>query len=73
MTVFDLHSQVLWSLLATEDLESIVEHISRDSKFYAAALARELVAAARSLATFPERGRIVPVQGKREAGGSLPG
>lgn len=52
--------QVAWSLLATRDLESIVEHISRDSEFYAAAVARELVAAARSLAIFPERGRVVP-------------
>ena len=45
--------EVVWSLLATADLESIVEHIVRDSEFYAAAVARELVAAARSLATFP--------------------
>jgi len=52
--------EVVWSLLATADLESIVEHIFRDSEFYAAAVARELVAAARSLATFSERGRGVP-------------
>ena len=52
--------EVVWSLLATADLESIVEHIFRDSEFYAAAVARELVAAARSLATFSERGRMVP-------------
>jgi plasmid stabilization system protein ParE len=51
--------EVVWSLLATADLESIVEHIFRDSEFYAAAVARELVAAARSLATFSERGRVV--------------
>ena len=35
--------EVVWSLLATADLESIVEHIFRDSEFYAAAVARELV------------------------------
>jgi toxin ParE1/3/4 len=52
--------EVVWSLLATADLESIVEHIFRDSEFYAAAVARELVATARSLATFSERGRVVP-------------
>ena len=39
---------------------SIVEHIFRDSEFYAAAVARELVTTARSLATFSERGRVVP-------------
>jgi len=51
--------EVVWSLLATADLESIVEHIFRDSEFYAAAVARQLVASARSLATFSERGRVV--------------
>jgi plasmid stabilization system protein ParE len=51
--------EVVWSLLATADLESIVEYICRDSEFYAAAVARELVAAARSLAAFSERGRVV--------------
>ena len=29
--------EVVWSLAATEDLESIVEYIFRDSEFYAAA------------------------------------
>jgi len=52
--------EVVWSLTATADLESIVQHIFRDSEFYAATVARELVAAARSLATFSKRGRIVP-------------
>jgi plasmid stabilization system protein ParE len=52
--------EVVWSVLATVDLESIIERITRDSEFYAAAVARELVAAARSLATFSERGHVVP-------------
>ena len=52
--------EVVWSLAATADLESIVEHIFRDSEFYAATVARELVAVARSLSTFSERGRVVP-------------
>jgi len=52
--------KVVWSLIATTDFESIVEYISRDSEFYAAATARELIAAARSLATLSERGRMVP-------------
>ena len=51
--------EVVWSLAATADLESIVEYIFRDSEFYAATVARELVAAARSLTTFSERGRMV--------------
>jgi len=46
--------EVVWSLAATADLESIVEYIYRDSEFYAATVARELVAMARSLATFSD-------------------
>ena len=52
--------EVVWSFRAAADLESIVEYIFRDSEFYGRAVARELVAVARSLATFAERGRIVP-------------
>lgn len=52
--------EIVWSLAATTDLESIVEHIARDSDFYAATVARELVAAGRSLRAFAERGRTVP-------------
>lgn len=54
-----MDKEVVWTLLATADLESIVEYILRDSESYAAAVARELMAAGRSLATLSERGRIV--------------
>lgn len=52
--------EIVWTLRATADLESIVEYIFRDSEFYATAVARELIAAARTLTTFAERGRMVP-------------
>ena len=52
--------EVVWTFRAAADLESIVEYIFRDSEFYATAVARELVAATRSLTTFAERGRMVP-------------
>jgi len=52
--------EIVWTLRATADLESIIEYIFRDSEFYATAVARELIAAARSLTTFAERGRMVP-------------
>ena len=52
--------EIVWTLRATADLESIVEYIFRDSEFYATAVAREVIAAARSLTTFAERGRMVP-------------
>lgn len=36
--------EVVWSVTATADFESIVEYIFRDSEFYAATVAREMVA-----------------------------
>jgi plasmid stabilization system protein ParE len=52
--------EVIWSIWASDDLVSVAEHISRDSESYAATVVRELVAAARSLRVFAERGRRVP-------------
>jgi toxin ParE1/3/4 len=52
--------EIVWSVWAGDDLVSIAEHISRDSESYAATVVRELIAAARSLRVFAERGRRVP-------------
>src|SRR5664279_259472 len=52
--------EIIWSAWASDDLVAVAEHISRDSASYAATVVRELVAAARSLCTFAERGRRVP-------------
>jgi plasmid stabilization system protein ParE len=51
---------VRWTETATEDLEEAAEFIGRDSRSYAAALVQETRAAAGSLRTFAERGRVVP-------------
>jgi toxin ParE1/3/4 len=51
---------VRWTETATQDLEEAAAFIGRDSRFYAAALVQETRAAARSLRTFAERGRVVP-------------
>lgn len=51
---------VRWTEAATRDLSEAAEFIARDSRFYAAALVREARAAAKSLATLADRGRIVP-------------
>ena len=51
---------VRWTETATQDLEGVAEFIGRDSRFYAAALVRETRAAAQSLRTLAERGRVVP-------------
>lgn len=55
-----MDQEVVWTESATADLESIVEYVFRDSEFYAAAITRELVAAASSLTTLAARGRNVP-------------
>ncbi|MCX6840811.1 MAG: type II toxin-antitoxin system RelE/ParE family toxin [candidate division WOR-3 bacterium] len=51
---------VVWSETAWHDLEQVADYIAQDSRHYAAAFVREVRDAARSLATFAERGRIVP-------------
>src|SRR5437867_10358389 len=52
--------RVIWLPSAARDLERIVQFIRRDSRTYAASVARQIVAAARQLAAFPRMGRIVP-------------
>lgn len=52
--------QVVWSPQALEDLELIAEYIARDSAHYAKSVVRDMIALARSLVQFPNRGRIVP-------------
>lgn len=52
--------QVAWTASASDDLAEIAIYIAKDSEFYAAAVVSELVAAARSLDVFAQRGRVVP-------------
>lgn len=51
---------IRWTESATSDLEEAAEFITRDSRFYAAALVRETQEAAQSLQSLAERGRRVP-------------
>ena len=51
---------VRWTETAIQDLEEAAAFIGRDSRFYAAALMQDIRAAARTLRTFAERGRVVP-------------
>lgn len=51
---------VKWAEAASDDLDRIAGYIARDSPNYAAAFAREILDAARSLADMAERGRVVP-------------
>jgi toxin ParE1/3/4 len=52
--------RVIWAEAAWADLEQISNYIAKDSAHYAATLVREIRDAARSLAKFSRRGRVVP-------------
>lgn len=52
--------KIAWARVAWRDLEEAAEYIAKDSPHYAAAFVREAREAARSLAYFAARGRIVP-------------
>ena len=52
--------EVAWAESASDDLAEVASYIAKDSEFYAAAVVRELIEAARSLDLFAQRGRVVP-------------
>lgn len=52
--------KVKWTERAFNDLSAVADYIAIDSPHYAAAFVREVRDAARSLANFSDRGRIVP-------------
>ena len=52
--------RVVWTQTAAQDLDETAEYIARDSPRYAATFVRQLRERAHSLATFAERGRMVP-------------
>jgi toxin ParE1/3/4 len=51
---------VKWSLPAKKDLKQIHDYIAIDSRYYAKKVAQTIVEKTEDLASFPERGRIVP-------------
>ena len=58
--------RVAWTESAWNDLETTAKYIAKDSPRYAAAFVHEVREAARSLARFSERGRVVPEFGRPE-------
>jgi addiction module RelE/StbE family toxin len=57
---------VVWSPQAIEDVERIAGYISAENPIAAVQVARELLLAGDSLATFPRRGRPSALPGRRE-------
>ena len=58
--------KVVWTELAIEDLKSIHEYISKDSKFYADRFVAKLINRVDQLETHPQSGRIVPEFAKED-------
>lgn len=56
--------KVVWTDLAIEDLRSIHDFISKDSKLYADKFIEKLVSRAEQLLDYPQSGRIVPEFGQ---------
>lgn len=52
--------KVVWTEQAYEDINSICEYISKDSRFYAYSFAEKVMEAGDSLSKLSNRGRIVP-------------
>ena len=52
--------KVIWAEFALEDLKSIHDFISKDSKFYADRFIEKLIIRIDQLETFPNSGKIVP-------------
>jgi addiction module RelE/StbE family toxin len=52
--------KVVWSPEAVEDIESIVEYISRDSEFYATSVVTKIIDLVETLDKFPLIGRVIP-------------
>ena len=59
-------TRVRWTDDAVRDVQGIRDYISQDSSQAALRVARRIVAAVRSLKTFPLRGRAGHIQGTRE-------
>lgn len=52
--------EIKWSPEATEDIDSIANFIARDSEHYASAVVSKTIELTKTLAIFPESGRVVP-------------
>jgi plasmid stabilization system protein ParE len=59
-------ARIVWTDLAVEDLRSIFDYISRDSRIYADRYVEKLVSRVDQLESNPKSGRVVPEFNKEE-------
>jgi addiction module RelE/StbE family toxin len=53
-------AKIVWTRLALEDFEAIINYIRRDSDRYAELFAKKILSSVRLLEFMPESGRITP-------------
>lgn len=53
-------AEIVWTLQAVEDLESITEFIAEDSPYFASLFAADILESTDRLMRFPLSGRMVP-------------
>jgi toxin ParE1/3/4 len=59
-------AKIVWTDLATDDLRSIYDYISRDSEVYAGRYVDKLISRIDQIESNPKSGRIVPEINKQE-------
>ena len=59
-------AEIIWTDFAIEDLKSIHEYISKDSRSYANRFIDKLIAKVDQLKVFPQLGKMVPEFGKED-------
>jgi plasmid stabilization system protein ParE len=55
-----MDKEVIWTVSAFKDLQSIYNFIAEDSPYYAMTLYEDVMDKAQTLKHFPHRGRVVP-------------
>ena len=55
--------EIVWSPRSIDDVESIRDYIGRDSPWYGALIAAEIIQSVERLGRFPESGRVAPELG----------
>jgi len=58
--------KIVWTQLAIDDLKSIHDYISVESRVYAIRMIEKLIARVQQLEYFPESGKIVPEFGQKQ-------
>lgn len=58
--------KIIWTSLAADDLEKVVQYISRDSHNYACGVAERVMAALDRVATFPNSAPVLPEMPQRD-------